>query len=141
MSVEKAYASADLAEDMLARHGERITDIRARSLHHSMRVIMRELEQAVDAESAVYEYRVLRPGRHFPSVLGDRVFRSDDEMWQKWTGDGFPHPGDGYENVDYSGLSGVEGIVKATAREAEADGAKGVRIERRLVGPWKDVER
>jgi hypothetical protein len=81
-----------------------------------------------------YEYRVLKQGRHFPELVDGMIFRDDDPLWVDWM------PND-EGPVDLTGLSGVLGIVEATAREAEYDGAKGVRIERREVGPWERVER
>jgi hypothetical protein len=91
----------------------------------------------------VYEYRILKDdvrfGDRFPREHASMRFRSDDAMWQKWEGTA-PDPDDGQE-LDFRGLVGVRGLVEATAREAEADGAQNVRIERREVGPWDQVER
>lgn len=83
----------------------------------------------------VYEYRVMTPGRHFPTVA--EVFRSDEPVWQSFEG----RPKTDEDYADTTGLTGVLGLVEATCREEEARGRGPVIVQRRVVGEWEPVSR
>lgn len=87
----------------------------------------------------IIEYRITKARTSHPDIRELVMTFSDaDGMWNDWK----PCAEDLAEaNTDLSGLSGLLGIAETTAREEEAKGARDVRLERRRVEPWEQVDR
>ena len=89
------------------------------------------------------EYRItkIRTNRHPDLRELVEIFRDDDSMWTEWEPSTKEVRESLKDGVDLGGLRGIRGIVEATCREQEAQGAKGIRVEVREVGPWARVPR
>jgi hypothetical protein len=92
--------------------------------------------------STAHEYRITKARPVHPDLREVvMTFRDDDPTWMEWIPNSEDFDQGDEKGIDYRGLSGVLGIVEATAREEENKGAKAVRVEVREVGPWTEVQR